>query len=49
MTPKEYLALMDALDSDVIDMKVDEFHYLSRAALMKNERNLEKFRPHPGP
>jgi hypothetical protein len=43
VTLKEYLALMDALDSDVIGMKVDEFYYLSRAALVKDERNLDKF------
>src|SRR5881628_1383296 len=43
VTLKEYLALMDALNSDVIGMKVDEFYYLSRAALVKDERNLDKF------
>ena len=43
VTLKEYLALMDALDSNVIDMKIDEFYYLSRAALVKDERNLDKF------
>src|SRR5262249_23312590 len=43
VTLKEYLALMDALSRDVIDMKVDEFYYLSRTALVKDERNLDKF------
>jgi uncharacterized protein with von Willebrand factor type A (vWA) domain len=43
VTLKEYLALMDALSSDVIEMKVDEFYFLSRAALVKDERNLDKF------
>ncbi len=43
MTLKEYLALMDALSHDVIEMKVDEFYYLSRTALVKDERNLDKF------
>jgi uncharacterized protein len=43
VTLKEYLALMDALDSGVIGMKVDEFYYLSRATLVKDERNLDKF------
>src|SRR5881628_3166269 len=43
VTLKEYLALMDALDHDVIRMKVDEFYYLSRTALVKDERNLDKF------
>src|SRR5437868_3506334 len=43
VTLKEYLALMEALDKRVIDMKVDEFYYLSRTALVKDERNLDKF------
>ena len=43
VTLKEYLALMDALDKDVIDMKIEEFYYLSRTALVKDERNLDKF------
>ena len=43
VTLKEYLALMDALDHDVIDMKIDDFYYLSRTALVKDERNLDKF------
>jgi len=43
VTMKEYLALIDALDSGVIGMKVDEFYYLSRTALVKDERNLDKF------
>jgi hypothetical protein len=34
---------MDALSHDVIDFKVDEFYYLSRTALVKDERNLDKF------
>ena len=43
VTLKEYLALMDALSKDVIDMKIDQFYYLSRTALVKDERNLDKF------
>jgi uncharacterized protein len=43
VTLKEYLALMDALSSDVIELKVDQFYFLSRAALVKDERNLDKF------
>jgi uncharacterized protein with von Willebrand factor type A (vWA) domain len=43
VTLKEYLALMDGLSQDVIAMKVDEFYYLSRTALVKDERNLDKF------
>ncbi len=43
VTLKEYLALMEALERGVIDFKVDEFYVLSRAALVKDERNLDKF------
>ena len=43
VTLKEYLSLMDALSRDVIDWKVDDFYYLSRAALVKDERNLDRF------
>ncbi|HEX4080685.1 MAG TPA: VWA domain-containing protein [Rhizomicrobium sp.] len=43
VTLKEYLALMDALSKDVIELKVDDFYYLSRAALVKDERNLDRF------
>ncbi|QUD87812.1 vWA domain-containing protein [Phenylobacterium montanum] len=43
VTLREYLMLMEALDRDVIDRSVDDFYYLSRAALVKDERNLDKF------
>jgi uncharacterized protein with von Willebrand factor type A (vWA) domain len=43
VTLKEYLSLMDALDKGVIDLKIDDFYYLARAALVKDERNLDKF------
>jgi len=34
---------MEALDRDVIDHTVEDFYYLSRAALVKDEKNLDKF------
>ena len=40
---REYLSLLEALDNDIIDRKVNEFYYLSRAALVKDEKNLDKF------
>jgi hypothetical protein len=43
VTLKEYLALVEGLEKQVIDMKVDDFYYLSRAILVKDERNLDKF------
>jgi hypothetical protein len=43
VTLKEYLALMEGLDKGVIDRTVDDFYYLSRAALVKDEKNIDKF------
>ncbi len=43
VTLKEYLALIEAMDRNVIDMDVEDFYYLSRTALVKDERNLDKF------
>lgn len=40
---REYLTLLEAMDRDVIDRKVEEFYYLARASLVKDERNLDKF------
>ena len=35
VTLKEYLTLLEAMDTDVADGKVENFYYLSRAALVK--------------
>jgi uncharacterized protein with von Willebrand factor type A (vWA) domain len=40
---KEYLALMEGMDKGVADFSVDDFYFLSRAILVKDERNLDKF------
>jgi uncharacterized protein with von Willebrand factor type A (vWA) domain len=40
---REYLMLLEALDADVIDRRVEDFYFLSRASLVKDERNLDKF------
>jgi hypothetical protein len=41
---KEYLMLMEAMDKRVIDsFNVNDFYYLSRSALVKDERHLDKF------
>ncbi len=40
---KEYLALMEAMDKGVADYSVDDFYFLSRAVLVKDERNIDKF------
>lgn len=43
VTFKEYLLLMEAMQKRVVSFSVEEFYYLSRAALVKDERNLDKF------
>src|SRR5213593_436874 len=43
VTLREYLTLMEALDADLADQTVENFYYLSRSALVKDERNLDKF------
>ncbi|MEM9738404.1 MAG: VWA domain-containing protein [Pseudomonadota bacterium] len=43
VTLKEYLMLMEAMDKEVIDRSIEDFYHLSRAALVKDERNIDKF------
>ena len=40
---KEYLLLLEAMGKDVIGPSIDEFYHLSRATLVKDERNFDKF------
>ncbi len=40
---KEYLVLVEALEKEAIDYSVEDFYYLSRTALVKDERHLDKF------
>jgi uncharacterized protein with von Willebrand factor type A (vWA) domain len=40
---KEYLMLVEAIKQHVINNTIDEFYYLSRSALVKDERNFDKF------
>ena len=43
VTLKEYLTLMQALEADLAQKRVEDFYYLARAALVKDERNLDRF------
>jgi uncharacterized protein with von Willebrand factor type A (vWA) domain len=40
---REYLSLMEAMDKGVVGLSTDDFYYLARSALVKDERNLDKF------
>jgi len=39
----EYLTLLRAMETDIAGRRVEDFYYLSRAALVKNERHLDRF------
>src|ERR1700739_4609768 len=39
----EYLALIEAVEAGVADYSIDDFYYLSRASLVKDERHLDRF------
>ena len=43
VTLKEYLTLLEAVDSGVAGGRVEDFYYLARTALIKDERNLDLF------
>ncbi|MGF1620060.1 MAG: VWA domain-containing protein [Rhodomicrobiaceae bacterium] len=40
---REYLSLLEALQADLAEKRVEDFYYLARTALVKDERNLDKF------
>jgi len=40
---REYLTLLDAMDLGLADYNVENFYYLSRSCLVKDEANLDKF------
>jgi uncharacterized protein with von Willebrand factor type A (vWA) domain len=40
---KEYLMLMEALDARVTGWSIEDFYYIARAALVKDERFLDRF------
>ena len=43
VTLKEYLTLLEGLDADLAGRRVDDFYFLSRACLVKDERHLDRF------
>ncbi len=43
VTLREYLTLMEAMQADLASRRVEDFYYLSRATLIKDERNLDRF------
>lgn len=43
VTLREYLTLMEALAADLAGRRVEDFYYLARATLVKDERHLDRF------
>jgi uncharacterized protein with von Willebrand factor type A (vWA) domain len=43
VTLKEYLTLLEALDAGAAGRSVEDFYYLARAALVKDERFIDRF------
>ena len=43
VTLREFLALLGAMERKVVSCNVDDFYFLSRSCLVKDERNLDKF------
>src|SRR4051812_23011280 len=40
---REYLTLMEAMRANLAAYSIEEFYYLSRTALVKDEKHLDKF------
>ena len=40
---REYLTLLDCLDSNLIDSKIDDFYFIAKASLIKDERYFDRF------
>ena len=40
---REYLTLLEAVDKGLAGYSVEDFYYLARSALVKDERHLDKF------
>ena len=43
VTLKEYLALLEGLQANVAQRRVEDFYFLSRTCLVKDERHLDRF------
>lgn len=43
VTLREYLTLLEAMEQNLVTYDVEGFYYLARSALVKDERNLDRF------
>ncbi len=42
---REYLTLLQAMERDLPGKRVEEFYFLARTVLVKDEAHLDRFRP----
>lgn len=40
---REYLTLLEGMDTGLVQFDVEGFYYLARAALVKDERHIDRF------
>ena len=43
VTLREYLALLEGVEADLAEHRVEDFYHLARCCLIKDERNLDRF------
>ncbi len=43
VTLREHLTLLEGVDRDLADYSIEEFYFLARACLVKDERHLDRF------
>ncbi len=43
VTIKEYLTMLKALDHGIVEFSVDDFYFLCRTSMIKNEQHLDRF------
>ena len=40
---REYLTLLEAMEAKIVEFSIDDFYYLARSAMVKDERHIDKF------
>ena len=40
---REYLTLLEAMEARVVEFSIDDFYYLARSAMGKDERHIDRF------
>ncbi len=40
---REYLTLLEAMEAKIVEFSIDDFYYLARSTMVKDERHIDKF------